>query len=98
MLRKRNTRARPTMSQRNVGPSSVTIVIVRKDLIGNAQRIFPVMLDYKIHAENDSLYNTPPCYGIYMCGLVFEDLLEQGVLKEIEKKNEKGCSNSCTMN
>ncbi|KAF8406699.1 hypothetical protein HHK36_008791 [Tetracentron sinense] len=76
-------------AQKNVGPSGVTIVIIRKDLIGNAQGITPVMLDYKIHAENNSLYNTPPCYGIYMCGLVFEDLLEQGGLPEIEKKNMK---------
>ncbi|KAA8535202.1 hypothetical protein F0562_030205 [Nyssa sinensis] len=65
--------------QKNVGPSGVTIVIIKKDLIGNAQGITPVMLDFKIHAENNSLYNTPPCYRIYMCGLVFEDLLAQGL-------------------
>ncbi|XP_058723508.1 phosphoserine aminotransferase 2, chloroplastic-like [Vicia villosa] len=47
------------------------------------------MLDYKIHDENNSLYNTPPCYGIYMCGLVFKDLLKQGGLKEVEKNNKK---------
>lgn len=76
-------------AQKNVGPSGVTIVIIRKDLIGNAQESTPVMLDYKIHAENNSLYNTPPCYGIYMCGLVFEDLLDQGGLVEVEKKNQK---------
>ncbi|KAE9606596.1 hypothetical protein Lal_00025627 [Lupinus albus] len=76
-------------AQKNVGPSGVTIVIIRKDLIGNAQGMTPVMLDYKIHDENNSLYNTPPCYGIYTCGLVFEDLLEQGGLKEVEKKNKK---------
>ncbi|KAJ8545105.1 hypothetical protein K7X08_017688 [Anisodus acutangulus] len=76
-------------AQKNVGPSGVTIVIIKKDLIGNAQESTPVMLDYKIHAENNSLYNTPPCYGIYMCGLVFEDLLEQGGLVEVEKKNKK---------
>lgn len=76
-------------AQKNVGPSGVTVVIIRKDLIGNAQETTPVMLDYKIHSENNSLYNTPPCYGIYMCGLVFEDLLEQGGLKEVEKKNQK---------
>uniref|UniRef100_A0A2P2KTA5 Phosphoserine aminotransferase n=1 Tax=Rhizophora mucronata TaxID=61149 RepID=A0A2P2KTA5_RHIMU len=76
-------------AQKNVGPSGVTIVIIRKDLIGNPQEITPVMLDYKIHADNNSLYNTPPCYGIYMCGLVFEDLLAQGGLKEVEKKNKK---------
>ncbi|KAF5177861.1 Phosphoserine aminotransferase [Thalictrum thalictroides] len=76
-------------AQKNVGPSGVTIVIIRKDLIGNAQDITPVMLDYKIHADNKSLYNTPPCYGIYMCGLVFEDLLNQGGLKQVEKNNIK---------
>ncbi|XP_061346089.1 phosphoserine aminotransferase 2, chloroplastic-like [Gastrolobium bilobum] len=76
-------------AQKNVGPSGVTIVIIRKDLIGNAQPVTPVMLDFKIHDENNSLYNTPPCYCIYMCGLVFEDLLEQGGLKEVEKKNKK---------
>ncbi|KAK1416592.1 hypothetical protein QVD17_32383 [Tagetes erecta] len=76
-------------AQKNVGPSGVTIVIVRKDLLGNAQEITPVMLDYKIHADNNSLYNTPPCYGIYMCGLVFEDLLAQGGLVEVEKNNMK---------
>ncbi|CAH9098435.1 unnamed protein product [Cuscuta epithymum] len=76
-------------AQKNVGPSGVTIAIIRKDLIGNAQASTPVMLDYKIHADNNSLYNTPPCYGIYMCGLVFEDLLGQGGLGEVEKKNKK---------
>ncbi|TKY58354.1 Phosphoserine aminotransferase 1 [Spatholobus suberectus] len=76
-------------AQKNVGPSGVTIVIIRNDLVGDAQDVTPVMLDYKIHAENSSLYNTPPCYGIYMCGLVFEDLLAQGGLGEVEKKNEK---------
>jgi phosphoserine aminotransferase len=74
-------------AQKNVGPSGVTIAIVRKDLIGNAQPITPVMLDYKTHADNASLYNTPPCFAIYICGLVFEDLLAQGGLAEVEKKN-----------
>ncbi|KAL3630170.1 Phosphoserine aminotransferase 2, chloroplastic [Castilleja foliolosa] len=76
-------------AQKNVGPSGVTIAIIRSDLIGNAQPNTPVMLDYKIHADNNSLYNTPPCYGIYMCGLVFEDLVAQGGLSEVEKKNVK---------
>ncbi|KAI4314640.1 hypothetical protein L6164_027528 [Bauhinia variegata] len=76
-------------AQKNVGPAGVTIVIIRKDLIGNVQGVTPVMLDYKIQSENNSLYNTPPCFCIYMCGLVFEDLLEQGGLKEVEKKNKK---------
>lgn len=76
-------------AQKNVGPAGVTIVIVRKDLVGNFQEITPVMLDYKIQVENKSLYNTPPCFGIYVCGLVFEDLLAQGGLVEVEKKNKK---------
>ncbi|KAI4381820.1 hypothetical protein MLD38_007858 [Melastoma candidum] len=76
-------------AQKNVGPSGVTMVIIRKDLIGNAQGITPIMLDYKIHDENKSLYNTPPCYGIYMCGLVFEHLLELGGLAGVEKMNKK---------
>ncbi|GAB2282474.1 hypothetical protein Dimus_017017 [Dionaea muscipula] len=76
-------------AQKNVGPAGVTVVIVRKDLIGSAQGITPVMLDYKIHADNKSLYNTPPCFGLYVCGLVFEDLLDQGGLAEVEKKNKE---------
>lgn len=76
-------------AQKNVGPSGVTIVIVRKDLIGKAQESTPVMLDYKIQDENRSLYNTPPCYCIYMCGLVFEYLLELGGLDAVEKMNQK---------
>ncbi|PWZ58610.1 Phosphoserine aminotransferase 1, chloroplastic [Zea mays] len=76
-------------AQKNVGPSGVTIAIVRKDLIGAAQPITPVMLDFKTHADNASLYNTPPCFAIYVCGLVFEDLLAQGGLAEVEKKNAR---------
>lgn len=74
-------------AQKNVGPSGVTIVIARKDLLGASQPTTPVMLDYKTQADSNSLYNTPPCFAIYICGLVFEDLLEQGGLAEIEKKN-----------
>ncbi|KAH7433932.1 hypothetical protein KP509_07G093500 [Ceratopteris richardii] len=74
-------------AQKNVGPSGVTIVIVRKDLLGNAQPITPVMLDYKIQADNNSLYNTPPCYSIYICDLVFSDLLEKGGLEAAERRN-----------
>ncbi|KAF5738094.1 phosphoserine aminotransferase 2 chloroplastic-like [Tripterygium wilfordii] len=76
-------------AQKNIAPSGVTVVIIRKDLIGNAQEITPVMLEYKIHADNNSLYNTPPCWPIYISGLVFEDLLEQGGLAEVEKKNKR---------
>lgn len=74
-------------AQKNVGPAGVTMVIVREDLIGNARADCPTMLDWKTMAENDSLYNTPSSYAIYMCGLVFADLLEQGGLEAVEKKN-----------
>lgn len=76
-------------AQKNIGPAGVAIVIVRKDLLGKAQSITPVMLDYAIHAENESLYNTPPCFSIYVCGLVFAELLEQGGLVAVEKRNEE---------
>lgn len=73
--------------QKNIGPAGLAIVIIRKDLIGKSQRETPVMLDFRTHADNKSLYNTPPCWIIYICGLVFEDLLAQGGLEEIERKN-----------
>jgi len=74
-------------AQKNVGPAGVTIVIIREDLIGEAMDITPTMLKYQIHADNDSLYNTPPCYGIYVCGLVFKYLKELGGLEAMEKIN-----------
>ncbi|MBQ2897264.1 MAG: 3-phosphoserine/phosphohydroxythreonine transaminase [Clostridia bacterium] len=74
-------------AQKNVGPAGVTIAIIRDDLIGNAMDITPTMLKYQIHADNDSLYNTPPCYGIYVCGLVFKYLKELGGLEKMEQIN-----------
>ena len=74
-------------AQKNMGPSGLTVVIVRDDLIGNAREGIPVMLDYKIQADNDSMYNTPPCYSIYIAGLVFKWLLNMGGLEEIERRN-----------
>ena len=59
-------------AQKNMGPAGVTVVIIREDLIGNAMDITPTMLNYQIMADNDSLYNTPPCYNIYICGKVFK--------------------------
>lgn len=59
-------------AQKNVGPAGLTIVIVRDDLLGKARKDTPTMLDWQLMAENDSMYNTPPCYAIYMAGLVFE--------------------------
>jgi phosphoserine aminotransferase len=74
-------------AQKNIGPAGLTIVIVRDDLIGHARAGTPTMLDYKIHADNDSMYNTPPTYGIYMAGLVFKLLKAQGGLAAMEQRN-----------
>ena len=74
-------------AQKNLGPAGVTVVIVREDLLGNAMEITPTMLRYDIHAKNDSLYNTPPTYGIYFMGLVFEWVKQQDGVKAMEKMN-----------
>ena len=76
-------------AQKNIGPSGVTVVIVRDDLIGHALDITPTMLDYKIHADGESMYNTPPCYGIYIAKLVFELLKEKGGVAAMQKRNEE---------
>ncbi|MBQ9941464.1 MAG: 3-phosphoserine/phosphohydroxythreonine transaminase [Christensenellaceae bacterium] len=75
-------------AQKNIGPAGLTIVIIREDLIGNVEDI-PTMLDYKTHADNGSMFNTPPTYAIYMAGLVFEWLLEMGGVPAIQKINEQ---------
>ena len=67
-------------AQKNVGPAGMTIVIMREDLIGFAGETVPTYLDYKIHAKNDSMYNTPPCFAIYIAGLVFKRIKEMGGL------------------
>ena len=74
-------------AQKNIGPAGLTIVIVREDLIGETIPGTPTMLDYKIHAENGSMYNTPPTYAIYMAGLVFKWLKAKGGLAAMEKIN-----------
>jgi phosphoserine aminotransferase len=74
-------------AQKNIGPAGLTIVIIRDDLIGKGVPTPQTMLDYKTHAENDSMYNTPPTYGIYIAGLVFQWLKQQGGLAAIEKQN-----------
>lgn len=76
-------------AQKNIGPAGLTVVIVREDLIGQHRDITPTMLRYDIHAKNDSLYNTPPTYSIYICKLVLEWLKELGGVKEIEKINRR---------
>lgn len=75
-------------AQKNVAPAGLTIVIVREDLIGKARDITPAMLDYKNMADNDSMYNTPPCWSIYMCKLVLEWIEKLGGLEEMKRRNE----------
>ena len=76
-------------AQKNIGPAGLTVVIVREDLIGQAGESVPAMLDYKIHAENDSMYNTPPTYGWYLAGLVFAWIKKQGGLGAMAKINQR---------
>ena len=76
--------------QKNIGPAGVVIVIIREDLLtDDVLPGTPTMLQYKIHADNDSLYNTPPAYGIYICGKVFKWLKKQGGLEAMKVYNEK---------
>ena len=76
--------------QKNIGPAGVVIVIIREDLITeDVLPGTPTMLRYKIHADNASLYNTPPAYGIYICGKVFKWLKRQGGLEAMKEYNEK---------
>lgn len=76
-------------AQKNMGPAGLTVVIIREDLIGNAMDITPTMFNYKIHADNGSMYNTPPTYGIYILGLVLDWIIEKGGLAEMAKLNRK---------
>lgn len=74
-------------AQKNIGPAGVTVVIVREDLLGQTLPGTPTMFDYKVHADNESMYNTPPTYGIYIAGLVFKWLKDKGGLAEMERIN-----------
>ncbi len=75
-------------AQKNIGPAGTTIVIIREDLItGDFLPLTPTMLQYKIHADGGSMYNTPPTYGIYICGLVFKWLLDLGGLEKMKELN-----------
>lgn len=76
--------------QKNIGPAGMVIVIIREDLITEDTLLgTPTMLKYKIHADNNSLYNTPPAYGIYICGKVFKWLKEMGGLEKMKELNER---------
>ena len=78
------------MFRKNVGPAGVVIAIIREDLItDDVLPGTPTMLRYKIHADADSLYNTPPCYGIYICGKVFKWIKKMGGLDAMKKHNEE---------
>jgi phosphoserine aminotransferase len=74
-------------AQKNIGPAGLTIVIVRDDLVGLAPSGLPAMLDYRTHADNDSMYNTPPTFGIYIAGLVFQMLKRMGGIARMEQTN-----------
>ena len=76
-------------AQKNIGPAGLTIVIVRKDLLGKASSITPTMMDYKTAADNDSMYNTPPTLAWYLAGLVFKWLKAQGGLEAMEVINRR---------
>jgi len=74
-------------AQKNIGPAGLTIVIIREDLVGNAMDITPTMFNYSTHVENDSMFNTPPTYSMYMAKLGFEMVKELGGVAEVEKIN-----------
>ena len=76
-------------AQKNMGPAGVTVVLIREDLLARSPASLPVMLSYAVHAENGSLYNTPPVFAIYVLGLVMRWLIEQGGLDAVAKTNER---------
>lgn len=76
-------------AQKNMGPAGLTVVIIREDLIGNPQEITPTMFNYQTHADNGSMYNTPPTYGIYILKLVLEWIKSKGGLEAMKAFNEK---------
>ncbi len=79
-------------AQKNMGPAGLTVVIVREDLLGNARDITPTMMDYKVMADNDSMYNTPPTYAIYVHKLVLNWINDiVGGIENMEKINKEKC-------
>ncbi len=79
-------------AQKNIGPAGLTIVIVREDMIGRALDITPTMFNYRTYADNNSLFNTPPCFIIYMAGLVFQWMLDNGGLEAMAARNRDKAS------
>ncbi|MFN3752054.1 MAG: 3-phosphoserine/phosphohydroxythreonine transaminase [Thiobacillus sp.] len=76
-------------AQKNIGPAGLTLVIVREDLIGQSLPGTPTMFDYKVHADNDSMYNTPPTFAMYVAGLVFKWIKARGGLAAMERINRE---------
>ncbi len=76
-------------AQKNLGPSGVTLVIIREDLLARSTKALHTMLNYAVHAENGSMYNTPPCFGIYLMGLVMKWALAEGGLGAISAANDR---------
>ena len=74
-------------AQKNLGPAGVTLVIIRRDLLARVPAGLPLMLDYKVQVDNTSLYNTPPCFTIYVCGLVLRRLRDLGGLEAVSRNN-----------
>jgi phosphoserine aminotransferase len=74
-------------AQKNIGPSGLVVMLVREDLLGRARADLPTMLNYQVHADADSMYNTPATYPIYIAGLVFKWLKQQGGVKGMESRN-----------
>lgn len=79
-------------AQKNMAPAGVTVVIVREDLLGNARPDTPAMLNWQLMAENDSMYNTPPCWPIYIAKMVYEWILDMGGLDAMKAYNERKCA------
>ena len=76
-------------AQKNIGPAGVTLVLIREDLLGFAGSGVPTYLDYKVHADNGSMYNTPPCFAVYIAGEVFKKIKNEGGIGAMEKVNRE---------
>jgi phosphoserine aminotransferase len=76
-------------AQKNLGPAGTTLVIVREDLLGRHRPFTPMILRYDVHAQHKSVFNTPPCYGVYMIKLVLEDITHNGGLLPVYERNKE---------
>ncbi len=76
-------------AQKNMGPAGVTLVVIKKSILGHVKRYIPTMLDYRIHIKNESMYNTPPVYPIYVCMLTLRWIKSMGGLSAMERRNRE---------